>query len=255
MVSSATMFGMGFQVVFALLFPIAVFLYFRKKERISFKPALVGVAVFIVFAQILEKLLHVYMLQLNPQTVQLLSNPWLYALYGGLAAGLFEEVGRYVGFRTLLKGADQRKDGISYGIGHGGIETVLLGAVIGIQSLVFAVMLNSGTLESALPAPEIVSQIKKQLTETPFYMFLLVVWERGVALFLQIALSLVVLHSIRSGKKIFLLYSILLHAAINFVPALYQAKVASIWAAEAVLLLAIPVIWYIFKKSKSWRAA
>lgn len=258
MVSTATMVGMVLQIIFALLLPIGMFLYFHKRERLSFKPLIAGMVVFVLFAQILEKLLHVYMLQLNPVTVKWLSNPWLFAVYGALAAGLFEEIGRYVAFRTLLRRADQRKDGISYGIGHGGIETILLGALFAIQSLAFAVMLNNGTLEPMLASkapPEAIAQIKAQLTQTPFYLFLLVLWERGVALLLQIALSLIVFHSVRSRRALFLLYAILLHAAINFFPALYQAKVVSIWVAEAVLVLAVPIIWYVFRKSKSWFAA
>ncbi|MFE5324069.1 YhfC family intramembrane metalloprotease [Paenibacillus sp. NPDC056579] len=258
MVSTISMAGMVLQIVFAVCLPIAVCIYFHKREAFQWKPLMVGMVIFVVFALVLEKLLHVYMLQLNPQTAQWLSNPWMFAVYGSLAAGVFEELGRYIGFRVFLRRADQRKDGIAYGIGHGGIETVVLGAVVAIQSLVFAIMLNNGTLEPMLAGqapPEAIAQLKSQLTGTPSYMIALVMWERGVALLLQIALSLVVLHSIRSRKPVFLLYAIVLHAAINFLPAMYQAKAVSIWVAEAVLVLVIPVIWYIFLKSKRWWSA
>ena len=46
----------------------------------------------------------------------------LYALYGGLAAGLFEETGRLLAFRFILKPHTARITALSYGIGHGGIE-------------------------------------------------------------------------------------------------------------------------------------
>ena len=47
-------------------------------------------------------------------------------LYGGLMAGVFEETGRYVSFKWFLKKETRIQDGLSYGIGHGGIEAMLI---------------------------------------------------------------------------------------------------------------------------------
>jgi uncharacterized membrane protein YhfC len=59
--------------------------------------------VFLVFSQILEKALHVYLLKINPSTVAWLQTHRLaFAAYRCLAGGLFEEVGRML---LLIGGA------------------------------------------------------------------------------------------------------------------------------------------------------
>jgi uncharacterized membrane protein YhfC len=51
-------------------------------------------------------------------------------------------------------------------------------------------------------------------------------------------MSLLVLLAIRENRFIFVIYAILLHALMDVVPALYQAKVVTnIWIAEAVIVL------------------
>ena len=59
-----------------------------------------------------------------------LENPYVFAIYGGLTAGIFEELGRFVAFFFLLKKYLDYKDGFAYGIGHGGIESILVGGIL-----------------------------------------------------------------------------------------------------------------------------
>lgn len=47
----------------------------------------IGAATFIVFALILEQILHIVVIKATGTA--LTGNIWLYALYGGLAAGIF----------------------------------------------------------------------------------------------------------------------------------------------------------------------
>ena len=54
------------------------------------------------------------------------ANPVLLALVAGLFPGLFEETGRLVAFNTVLKKRKNRETSISYGIGHGGFEVILI---------------------------------------------------------------------------------------------------------------------------------
>ena len=48
------------------------------------------------------------------------ANPVLLALVAGLFPGLFEETGRLVAFKTVLKKRKNRETSISYGTGTGG---------------------------------------------------------------------------------------------------------------------------------------
>jgi uncharacterized membrane protein YhfC len=62
-------------------------------------------------------------------------------LYGGLAAGSFEELGRFILFTWLLKKYRDYKSGISFGIGWGGIEAVLLTLTMVVPNIIFAFMI------------------------------------------------------------------------------------------------------------------
>lgn len=252
MVSNMSIMFLIISLIISVGLPLGLTIYFYKKYRISMKALFVGALIFIVFSQVLEKLLHYFVLIKNPQTAALLKNPWLFMLYGGLAAGIFEEVGRYVGFKFLLRGKNEWKDGISYGIGHGGIEAILVGGMVSIQYIVYSNLINSGAFEKALgskvPVTMLVS-IKNTLVNTAPYMFGVTGLERILAITFHIALSLLVLYGIKRRKNIYLLYAIIIHAITDFPAALYQAgKLKNIFLIESgVLIVAIISLIFIIK--------
>jgi len=77
--------------------PIGAWFWLRRRFDLAWRDISVGAAVFIVFALVLERMLHLYLLQLNPVTAQWLRAPALFVIYGALMAGLFEETGRWLG--------------------------------------------------------------------------------------------------------------------------------------------------------------
>lgn len=64
--------------------------------------------------------------------------------------GLFEELGRFLLFTWLLKKFHDYKGGISFGVGWGGIEAVVLMLMMIVPNIMFAFMMNAGTLEKTL---------------------------------------------------------------------------------------------------------
>ena len=64
-------------------------------------------------------------------------------------AALFEETGRYIAMRFLVKPMDF-PNAFMYGAGHGGVEAMLLCGVASINNIVSAVMINSGTMSAQL---------------------------------------------------------------------------------------------------------
>lgn len=251
MVSTLSISALIVDAAIALFLPIYLLVFYRKRERISFIPVLVGILVFILFSQILEKSLH--FIVINPAN-PLIQNPIMYALYGAFAAGVFEEVGRYVGFSLFLKKYRERKDGIAFGLGHGGIEAILIGVIPFVTNVTFALMINQGvfdqTFAGKLPA-ETIAQIKTSLLASSPLIILLGGVERIFAVVLQIAMTLLVLYGVRQGKKAYLLYAILFHAMVDFIPALYQVHVAPFWLAEGVLVIATLVSVYYIKRTKA----
>lgn len=256
MVSTASIVGLGVQAVLSFLIPFLLLTYWRKKEKISWRTILIGMMVFILFSQILEKLMHTHLLVQNKATASFLLQPYAYATYGALAAGLFEEVGRYLAFRFFLKGKTERREGLALGLGHGGIESILIGGLSAIQGLSLAMLINEGTFESVvgkqLP-PDMVASLKNTIINTPSYLFYLGSLERVIALIIQIAMSLLVLLAIRKGDLRYLLYAILAHAAIDFPVGLSQAlQLHPVFVEGILILVGIGLAYWIYTTRK-WK--
>lgn len=228
MVSGASIAAMAFSFLASLGVPGAFLWYFLTRRRIDFLLVRVGMLTFVVASQLLEKLLHLYFLRWNTSTATLLAEPWAYAVYGGLAAGVFEECGRYVAFRFILKRFREWRDGIGYGIGHGGIEAVVLGALAALPTLIAALQIDFGAGDG--------SPLQAALIAAPAYAFAVSGVERAMAFLFQLALSLIVLYAVREGKIRFLFLAILLHAAVDFPAALSQKGMIGLWSVEAFIL-------------------
>ena len=97
-----------------------------KKYNVKVRTILIGTGVFVLFALVLETILHQVVLKgaIGPTIT---GNVWYYALYGGLAAGIFEETGRFLAMKFLLKDEPQgARTAVAYVIGHGGIEMLII---------------------------------------------------------------------------------------------------------------------------------
>lgn len=247
MVSNLSIFFIAISLAVTLLLPIAVFVYTKKKFGVGSKAVWVGVLMFVVFAQMLEGLLHTFTLN----HTRIMSQPYLYMLYSGLAAGVLEEVGRYIGFAVLLKGQTEWKDGISYGIGQGGAENFLVGGAAFVQFLLFAQMLNHGTfgsLSSKLPEDALL-QLRHLLTGPSSY-FLIAGAERIFAFVFHLALSLIVLYAVKKGEIKYLLFAIILHAVLDFPAALYQVGKVPMWSVEVIAFICSAVLLWVVMKMK-----
>lgn len=252
MIKSTVIISMEVAGIVCFLFPIVVFLYFKKREKISFIPVLTGMIVFFVFTQILEKLLHMVVIGKN-----LIPNPILFSIYGGLAAGVFEETGRFIAFKTVLKDRHEWKDGLAYGIGHGGMEAILIGGVMHIQYMIYCNLINKGLFDtviiSKVPASQIsqLNQIKQLLLNTTASTSIMSVSERIFAFGIQIALTMVVFYAVRYRKNIYLFIAILLHALLDTPAVLYQMKIiTSIFAVECILAIYFIIAIIFLSKTK-----
>ena len=97
-----SMIFMAVSCAICFLTPLALFLYLRLVKKADIYPFFAGCAVMLLFAFILESGLHSLVFS-SPAGPAILNNIWLYALYGGFMAGLFEETGRYLAFSFALK--------------------------------------------------------------------------------------------------------------------------------------------------------
>ncbi len=209
--------------------PIGLLIYFSKKFKAKVMPALVGAATFVVFALVLERIMHQFVLQ--PQadgSTWMSAYPVWYMLYGSLAAGVFEETGRFVAFKLLKRRYSGIGTGLNYGVGHGGIEAILLGGLAMINAIVLSVLANSGNIVQLTSGPNgalVTAQIQS-LASTPSAMFLVSGFERMFALTIHISLSVIVFYSVYENRRLWLFpTAILLHALIDAPAALMQVGV------------------------------
>ena len=241
-------------LLLTFLFPIGLTVFMYKKYRISFKALFIGAAVFIVF-QFLTRIPLLTALAGQPWYQSLAQNLYFSAvIIGGLTAGLFEEVGRYLGFRFVLKKELAWRNGIAFGIGHGGIEAIGLIGLTYINNIVMSIMINNGTFDSAI-APQLGTnaawQIKNLLITTPSIDFLMGGLERVLVIIVHIAFSLVVLYGVMNRKIIYLMMAILLHTMLNAPAVLLVSHGMSLWYAELYLFIfAAAAVLFIIKSKQ-----
>lgn len=228
-------------ILFVLLLTIAVplgVMIFLHRQGGSWMSFLVGALTFTVFAMGLEPIMHNLVLSSGIGQV-ILGNTWLYGLYGGFAAGLFEETGRFLAFRYVLKKRNDRITALSYGIGHGGIEAFLIAGLTMVSNLVLGLTYaNGGTIPAeAVPAAE-------TLLSTPAVMFLWSGAERLFAMILHVSLSVLVFAAVRTGKWKLFLAAFLIHWAADFIAVVSAAYLPTAAVEGLVLLIAIQAaVW------------
>lgn len=216
-----------------ILGPVILALIWKRKTRESLSTVLIGALIFFVFAIVLETLPKRVLFQTNnPVGAYVMARPWLYMTLAALLAGIFEETGRLIAFRFLLKKRTDRRTAISYGIGHGGFEAMYLLALGGIQYISYAVMINAGQFDALLAqaaaaAPEQMEALKaipQTLSATTFASLLLSVWERVSAVLIHLSCSVLVFCAVRQMGKLWLYpLAILLHASVDMAAVLFQS--------------------------------
>lgn len=220
MISTGSMVCMVVAGLIAFGLPIGLFIYFLKAKKAEVLPFFVGCLVMLLFAFTLEQLAHAVILGSAAGAV-IQNNIWLYGLYGGLMAGLFEETGRLVAFRTLLKKKQSNNaNALMYGAGHGGFEAMVLLGITSINNLVYSALINSGAMDELMASMEgdtlaATQSAVQTLISTPWWQFLMGGVERILAVILQIALSVLVWFAVKEKKYALYLQAILIHLLVD----------------------------------------
>ena len=162
----------------------------------------------------------------------------------GLSAGLFEETARLVLMVLLLKGFHRFVDGVAFGLGHGGLEAVLLVGMTQVGNLTLALLVNSGGWDqvAATMPPEAAEMLHSQLVETSPWMFLLAGAERVFAVALHVGCSLIILWGVHRGRRLpAWAAAVVLHAATNYVAVTVATRFSPV-ASEVVLAVVAALI-------------
>lgn len=234
--------------LFAFLFPTALVIFWSKKTKCNYMPYIVGTLCFILFANVIEALVHTYVLTINQTTANFFnSNPLAYGIYGAIMAGLFEETGRLFGFKVLLKKYKTKEVSIGYGIGHGGIECVM---TLGVTYLMYVIYM----FNISLGDPSVDSLMAQTMSSIDLSLIPLAVIERICAMGVHIGLSVLVFIAANKQKKFYYYpLAILLHALVDIPAGLYQAGILTSLILIETIIAVISIIVLIIgiKKYKS----
>lgn len=221
--------------------PLALFLYLWLAKKADVYPFFAGCAVMLLFALILESGVHSLVFS-SPAGPVLQGSIWLYALYGGLMAGLFEETGRFLCFAFALKRYRAKNvNALMYGAGHGGFEAIAIGGLTMINNIAWSVMINNGNiaaLTGSLSGDQLTQaqQSIALLISTPSWQFLLSGVERLFAIILHISLSVLVWFSVKWEGKLYLYpVAILLHFLVDAVAVLMSGLGVNLIVIELVV--------------------
>jgi len=243
-VPALSIIGMCFAFIVAVGLPMGLMVYAFLKLKADMLWFGIGAATFIIFALVLEQCLHVVMIKQFGEA--LTGNLLVKAVYGGLAAGVFEELGRFTSMNLFKKKELNKLNALMYGVGHGGIEAIIIVGLTSISNLITSIMINTGSFEPMLASldDEVKAQTLKQVSllwTTSSLDFYLAGVERVVAITLHICLSYIVYKAVK-GKKLQLLFlAIALHAGLDFITVLLAGYTSSL-VLEIVLLVIVFIL-------------
>ena len=177
------------------------------------------------------------------------------AVVAGLSAGVCEELARYVMLRFVSRDARSWRQGLAFGAGHGGIESILLGLAV-LSSLASMIYLREMDLATLGLSGDMLEQAQAQVDafwSLAWYEPLWGALERASAIVIQLALTLLVLQVFTRRKMWWLGIAILAHALVDGVVVAVAMFGWPVWAIEVVALgfaLAGGVIIYVLRSSQ-----
>jgi uncharacterized membrane protein YhfC len=163
----------------------------------------------------------------------------LMALVVGLSAGVCEELARYLVLRLWRREARLWVQGVAFGVGHGGVESIFTAALVLITFANMLIVRQMG-LETLGLSGEMLEQAQAQVEaywSMEWYLPLLGGLERVFAMAIQIALSLLVVRALVRDNPAWLLAAIGAHAVVDGVAVALAQTGWSALALEGVLSL------------------
>ncbi len=228
--------------VLMVAIPVAFFLYWHRKhkEQTNIRYLIAGALGFMVSARVLELGVHYFcILADNPVSRFINGSTVVYVLYGTIMAGVFEECGRHIVLKYIMKKNRTRENAVLYGIGHGGIEILAVVLPTMITYHVIAVLFSQGDAENALRSLKITEETAAAALPSVqaaaafgYGMMAMSVIERLIAMLLHIGLTVIVFYGVLSAGKGALPLAILLHMLMDTFAGLYQRGAVPLWAVE-----------------------
>lgn len=210
MVSVSTVLFCILTLFISLILPVLVLVVFAVKYRKQgiVSAWLLGAAGFFV-TQVLIRLPILNALQGQPWFLNFAQTHLFgYTFFLAFTAGLFELAGRFAVAKLMRTSLTCRR-ALAAGLGHGGIEAMLLIGMTYVNNLIYIAMINSGTFDAIIAQTAATGMdvtqlelVRTQLLGTSPVLFALAGFERLLAMTGHAAMSLVVCYGVAYKKTI-----------------------------------------------------
>lgn len=226
------------EILIMLGAPVALWLFLRRRYRASWGLIAVGALTFIL-SQVVHLPLNWGLGLLGGRRgVALWPLPAMAAV-AGLSAGLCEEGARYLVLRFWRKEARSWAQGLAFGAGHGGMESILVGLSV-LSGFVSMLVLRTVGPEAMGLSGELLEQVQSQMEAywaIPWYLPLLGGLERVFALTMQVAFALLVLQAVVRRNLLWLGVAVLAHALVDGLAVVLVQSGVSLPAVEGVVFI------------------
>ena len=240
----------GIIIIVALIWAV-----WRKKTKEPFFPAFIGACVWFVFALVLETIPKALVVMQPAASRSLV----LTGIISSAFAGVFEETGRFIAFKTVLSKYRTKRTAVTYAIGHGGFEAVFLITLTLLSTLFTGYMLGSGKLDASLAMmsqeqQDMVYEKVAALADLKITDVLTAYLERIIAMIIHLSLSVPVFLAARE-KRSFMLYplAVILHFVLDAVYAYFSfSGICPLIVTEIITLAAVvPVAVFAYRLYRS----
>lgn len=232
-----------------IVLPIVLMLILCLKKILSPKPMFFGILAFFV-SQICLRIPILQALSMQSWFKAFAMNTIPYLIVLSFTAGLFEESARYLCAGCFLKKNRLFQDALSFGLGHGFCEVILLTGMAQINNITYAVMINNGSFNKVMAnVPAAASQqiLNAMLSAKPELVYLGVL-ERVFAVAFHVFASVLIFKAVNEHKVLYYFYALAAHFATDFGTTAISKFTGNVWVTEGFLfVVAIVSVLLIFK--------
>lgn len=254
MVNTFSIIAIAITLIVSTLFPlIFAIIWCAKNKGKRTIPALLLGAIGFVVMQIVIRIPILKLISQIDGFSEFASNHFtLYCLILAFTAALFEVIARY-GVAKILRKDLSFERSFAAGIGHGGIESIIIIGTTYISNLVLSFMINTNTFNAVVEQTSAqgidtssLTAVKEQLIATTSSTFLLSGFERILTITVHIGLTVLIWYFVKHKKDIIgILICLLAHFAFDFVGGFVQG-LATDYLGNAISMTTAYIIIYSF---------
>ncbi len=240
--------------LFMLLWPIGLAIFFQRRFSVPWWLFVVGMVTFV-----------------GSQTYHIPLNNWLEelgliqplgegashilrtSLILGASAGISETIARVIGYALIQRQRplEQKSDALFIGLGHGGIEVMLIGGVLLAASISSLWALRGVDLTTAGIPTESIPLVESQIASIEQFSLLNVApfLERLIALTLHVTLSLLVWQAFAKKQWLYAMVAVVYHTFVDSTAVYLSQQSTNVWRIElALVIILIPGAIYLWKQ-------